>query len=218
MHANTPLVNTDISHLANSIIQTGNNSASTAGDRAKLIADLEQAVVKASVATGFVDGLQGKIDALKGKVVQVGVTATAQGTLNAIAHLPGQSPTTSSLFFSLGNGAASGMLVSGGTPGKDSVLAMLMPGEVVVPTSMVNAGAVDHLKGSIPGFAAGGMVNLDGPASWAASHVWLCESIGGRARYKNVTHAWARLCNNDPARSSQVRSKRRRTHDSSNGP
>jgi hypothetical protein len=33
-----------------------------------------------------------------------------------------------------------------------------MPGELVVPTDMVNAGAVDHLRGKIPGFGAGGMV------------------------------------------------------------
>jgi hypothetical protein len=33
-----------------------------------------------------------------------------------------------------------------------------MPGEVVVPTAMVNAGAVDHLRGKLPGFAAGGPV------------------------------------------------------------
>jgi len=35
---------------------------------------------------------------------------------------------------------------------------MLMPGEVVVPTAMVKAGAVDHLRGRLPGFAAGGLV------------------------------------------------------------
>ena len=34
-----------------------------------------------------------------------------------------------------------------------------MPGELVVPTSMVAAGAVDHLRGKIPGFAGGGLVS-----------------------------------------------------------
>src|SRR6266702_4457366 len=48
--------------------------------------------------------------------------------------------------------------ISGGTPGRDSVAAMLMPGEVVVPASMVRAGAVDHLRGRLPGFASGGSV------------------------------------------------------------
>jgi SLT domain-containing protein len=45
-----------------------------------------------------------------------------------------------------------------------------MPGEVVVPTAMVNAGAVDHLRGSLPGFAAGGLVgDVKGMVPWASS-------------------------------------------------
>lgn len=58
------------------------------------------------------------------------------------------------------HGAAGG-LISGGTPGQDSVPAILMPGEVIVPTRMVQAGAVDHLRGRLPGFAAGGMVGYN---------------------------------------------------------
>lgn len=53
---------------------------------------------------------------------------------------------------------AKGMLVTGGTPGKDSVHALLMPGELVVPVSDVQAGKVDHLRGTLPGFAGGGIV------------------------------------------------------------
>jgi hypothetical protein len=55
-------------------------------------------------------------------------------------------------------GTAGGWLVSGGTPGRDSVPIMAMPGELVVPRRMVASGAVDHLRGSIPGFAEGGIV------------------------------------------------------------
>jgi hypothetical protein len=67
---------------------------------------------------------------------------------------------------------AAGMLVTGGIPGKDSRLIMAMPGELLVPTHMVNAGAVDHLRGQIPGFAAGGVVgsyagNPAGLGPWA---------------------------------------------------
>jgi len=54
--------------------------------------------------------------------------------------------------------AAAGAFVTGGIQGRDSVPIMAMPGELVVPTSMVNAGAVDHLRGRIPGFAGGGIV------------------------------------------------------------
>ena len=52
-------------------------------------------------------------------------------------------------------GAARGMPVRGGPPNKDGVLLKAMHGELVVPTHMVNAGAVDHLRGKIKGFAAG---------------------------------------------------------------
>lgn len=69
---------------------------------------------------------------------------------------------------------AAGGLITGGTPGRDSVLAALMPGEVVVPTRMVSAGAVDHLRGRLPGFAAGGVVGsyhdgIPGLSKWVAS-------------------------------------------------
>lgn len=47
----------------------------------------------------------------------------------------------------------------GGAVGTDTVPAMLSPGEVVVPKNMVDAGAVDHLRGKLPGFASGGWVD-----------------------------------------------------------
>jgi hypothetical protein len=56
---------------------------------------------------------------------------------------------------------AAGGIITGGIPGRDSVLIRAMPGEVVVPTNMVRAGAVDHLRGKLPGFAAGGVVGVN---------------------------------------------------------
>lgn len=56
-------------------------------------------------------------------------------------------------------GTAAGGFIRGGRPGHDSVPIMAMPGEVVVPTHMVRTGAVDHLRGRLPGFAAGGIVS-----------------------------------------------------------
>ncbi len=53
---------------------------------------------------------------------------------------------------------AAGGMIRGGVPGRDSVLISAMPGEVVVPVHMVAAGLVDHLRGALPGFAAGGTV------------------------------------------------------------
>jgi len=54
--------------------------------------------------------------------------------------------------------AAAGWYVSGGTSGRDSVPILGMPGELVVPKNIVDAGAVDHLRGAIPGFAGGGVI------------------------------------------------------------
>jgi hypothetical protein len=48
-----------------------------------------------------------------------------------------------------------------GTGSGDIFPAMLEPGELVVPKGMVAAGAVDHLRGSIPGFQGGGLMVAD---------------------------------------------------------
>jgi hypothetical protein len=164
----TPQIHADLSTFSADILATGNNSARTQGARAQLIADLRNSGLSAQTATGLVDGLQAKIDALHGKSVNVGVQVSAAGKAAATALVQGEAALHDSITFQT-QGAAAGMLVSGGTPGKDSVLAMLMPGEVVVPTAMVNAGAVDHLRGSIPGFASGGQVSLDPLVNWASS-------------------------------------------------
>ncbi|HEX4609369.1 MAG TPA: NlpC/P60 family protein, partial [Urbifossiella sp.] len=53
---------------------------------------------------------------------------------------------------------AEGGFISGGTPGRDSVPAMLMPGEAVVPTRLVPAIAPFLAANGVPGFAAGGLI------------------------------------------------------------
>jgi hypothetical protein len=159
--ADTPTVNTAISNLTNSIIQTGTASSTTAGDRAALIKDLENAGLSASGAKTFVDNLQTSIGGLKGKVVDVGVHGSGSGTIT-FAEQNIKNAQTGFLEFH-----AAGGLIKGGTPGKDSVLGMLMPGEVVVPAAMVSGGAVDHLRGMLPGFASGGLVGPYGVLSGA---------------------------------------------------
>ena len=57
---------------------------------------------------------------------------------------------------------AAGGMIRGGVSGRDSVPIMAMPGEVVVPTDLVARGAVDHLRGRLPGFASGGVVGSFG--------------------------------------------------------
>jgi hypothetical protein len=54
--------------------------------------------------------------------------------------------------------AGGGFVAAGSGPTADDVPAMLSRGEVVVPAHMVQAGAVDHLRGALPGFASGGQV------------------------------------------------------------
>jgi hypothetical protein len=58
--------------------------------------------------------------------------------------------------------AAKGAFISTGTPGVDDQLVLAQRGELVVPTPLVRAGAVDHLRGKIPGFAQGGVVGSFG--------------------------------------------------------
>jgi hypothetical protein len=99
------------------------------------------------------------------KNVNTQITAHASGTgsIAASENIPGFTGTPAAV---LAFHAAGGK-ITGGTPGRDSVLGMLMPGEVVVPTNMVQAGAVDHLRGKLPGFASGGQVtgSIGNPAA-----------------------------------------------------
>lgn len=154
IEAHAPGVSADVTNLATSILKTGNSSASTRADRAQLIADLEAAGVHADAARALVNKLQGQIDAMHGKSVSVSAVAHGSGAITATENILGeQSQKLGNLTF-----VAAGGLITGGIPGRDSKLAMLMPGELVVPTRMVAAGAVDHLRGKLPGFAAGGVV------------------------------------------------------------
>jgi hypothetical protein len=74
-------------------------------------------------------------------------------------------------------GAATGLYINRGTgPTADDVMIRASKGELVVPTHMVRAGAVDHLRGQIPGFAAGGVAGSYGPGKVAGLPPW----IGGR--------------------------------------
>lgn len=55
--------------------------------------------------------------------------------------------------------AGGGFVRYGSGPTADDVVARVSRGEVIVPASMVAAGAVDHLRGMLPGFASGGAVH-----------------------------------------------------------
>lgn len=109
--------------------------------------------------------IQASIDATHGKTIDVGVAVSGQGQITAKVEA-GQIAKQERLLL-----YAAGGYVSGGVSGRDSVPIMAMPGEVVVPTQMVKGGAVDHLRGKLPGFAAGGVVDkISGTAvPWVAN-------------------------------------------------
>jgi hypothetical protein len=93
-------------------------------------------------------GWLARLEAQKAITQRVTVFGNGQWTVNPVTG-PG----------STGGGhqlAAGGRVPGTGTG--DTVPAMLTPGEVVIPRQMVAAGAVDHLRGRLPGFASGGIV------------------------------------------------------------
>jgi hypothetical protein len=154
LHANTPLVNTDVKNLADSIAQTGTNSASTAADRTQLIKDLEAAGVSAKAATGLVNGLSTSL-----KNIPKSVTSTVQITeaITNASLTTTKTPATAGLGVLL---KAAGGYVSGpGGPADDSVPAWLSNGEYVISASAVSKygtamlGAINAQE-----FAGGGAV------------------------------------------------------------
>ena len=83
--------------------------------------------------------------------------------------------------------AAGGMIPGSGN--SDNYPALLTPGEVVVPKGMVSAGAVDHLRGRLPGFASGGLV----PSySGAVGGVWPWIKMNDTATIRLMDEAIAR--------------------------
>ena len=100
--------------------------------------------------------IQADFDRLHGKTVQIRMNGQGLYTIsgNIIAASQGKGGSGNAA-----GGLAAGGFITGGIPGRDSVLIRAMPGEVVVPTAMVKAGAVDHLRGQLPGFASGGQVS-----------------------------------------------------------
>jgi hypothetical protein len=137
------------------------------------IAGVNQLIAKPHSDTSHIDAVLAKlgltaqqIKTINGMVAtpRVNVVGSGSGQITATENILGmKTQKLGSLTF-----VARGGMITGGIPGRDSKLAMLMPGEVVVPTAMVQAGAVDHLRGRLPGFAAGGLV----PAGMAAAPGW----------------------------------------------
>lgn len=158
LHASGTTLNTDMRDLAASIVNTGTQSQATKSARDALIADLVTAGVKASTAKSDVDNFQRSVSGLTGKTVNVNVVGSGSGTIT-FAEQNIKNAQTGYLEFHAAGG------IVGGSGNGDTVPAMLTPGEVVVPRGMVQAGAVDHLRGKLPGFASGGLVDAYGVLS-----------------------------------------------------
>ena len=118
---------------------------------------LENVKGKTSAYKQELDLLKGILDKLRAEKLideKVHVTGSGNWSLTRI----GAGPLSSKPL------AAGGRVP--GTGNSDSFPAMLTPGEVVVPKGMVSAGAVDHLRGKLPGFASGGIVpSYGGPVA-----------------------------------------------------
>jgi hypothetical protein len=118
---------------------------------------LQSHAAHSKFAAAEVDALRGALDKLKSKAV----TITEKG----VGHFSIFGSNTSSTP-SLARPAATGYYVNRGTgPTADDVLIRASKGELIVPAKMVSAGLTDHLRGMIPGFAAGGLAGLPGQTS-----------------------------------------------------
>jgi hypothetical protein len=161
LHHLVPVAGNDTQAFANAILKTGDNSRATAIDRQRLIADLVHSGVSAANAKALVNSFQGQIDALHGKSVNVDLTTSGKGEIIITGTGINQRTINTKTGVLRGPGGhtiAQGWLLSGGIPGVDSIPLLGMAGELVVPKHLVDAGMVDHLRGMIPGFAAGGVV------------------------------------------------------------
>jgi len=124
-------------------------------------------------------------DTLPVKSEHVSITVDGKGHFSVTSLRTGPGGKQTSL--------AAGGLIRGGVPGRDSVPIMAMPGELVVPTPIVSSGAVDHLRGKIPGFAQGGVVGSYGPGSLAGLGSWIGRENAATLRAVESATAMATL-------------------------
>jgi hypothetical protein len=112
--------------------------------------------------------IQKDINAIHGKTVKVNFVGSGSGSIAFKESIPGVTTGPSSAGI-LGFHAVGGLIRMGTGPTSDDVPAMLSRGELVVPANMVSSGAVDHLRGRLPGFAGGGAVTGLGPSGLFAN-------------------------------------------------
>jgi hypothetical protein len=159
----------DLDALTSAVRNHSASSDQVRSARARLIADLEKTGTNSKTATSLVDGLISSIKKIPSSwSTSIKVSATGQWSITGVSAkvLAGFGGGSAANIQAIANqnarqvmGGAKGMFVTDGTtPTADDVLARVSKGELVVPANLVKRGAVDHLRGKIPGFAGGGYV------------------------------------------------------------
>lgn len=163
---NTAIEQGDLTHATdNATVAMGKvrqsfiDSRIAAGDSAPAAAELANKLglipgdytasinANAAGAVATVDGVKTKLDVLDNKIVTVDIKAQVWA-----AQFQGVSDIFLADMYAGMPGKAAGGLITGGTPGRDSVPTMLMPGELVLTTAEVDraagpAGVYDRLRG-----------------------------------------------------------------------
>jgi hypothetical protein len=173
----------DVTAYTTAVQANGSKSDAARSARTRLITDLENSGVSAKNARTLVDQLQTSISSLHGKNVLVGANATASGTISITGS--GWAAGSGNIRFHAAQGA---YVNTGSGPTADDNLARVSKGELIVPAGMVRAGAVNHLRGKIPGFASGGFVGLENSMAAAAP---AAAAIAGNDSKEAVTRGVA---------------------------
>jgi len=151
-HRVVPTAKADMDALADSVLKTGTNSRATASDRARLISDLAHSGLTAQAAQSLVKDFQRQIDSLKGKTVNVGVTASGSGGINVAAT------GLAARIFKLSHLAAGARIPGFG--GGDVHPALLEGGETVVDKHTSRQLAPVFRAAGVPGYASGGVAGM----------------------------------------------------------
>ena len=179
---------TAIDNLTTAIQKHGTTSDAYKKARAQLITDLENAGLNAKTATGLVDGLTKSIQKLPAKTT-IGVYVQGQGAWTITQGSLQQKLTAGTKFQVAGGG-----VLPGYAPGRDTVAAMLSPGEgILVPEAVQAIGpknvmAINHMysSGRTPGspghFAAGGVVTNTG-GGFGAMGPWVNTEYGNTVAF-----------------------------------
>jgi len=157
-------VTTDVIAYGKAIAEQGRQSDAARSARTKLIDDLIETERRAGLGKVAIAELISKITHIPlRRAIEIVEHGTGSFTIaGQKVHLGaagqiygGNLPSTTG---SGGPYSHGGYVKSGTGPTADDALARVSRGELIVPTKFVNAGLVDHLRGMIPGFASGGLM------------------------------------------------------------